>query len=343
MAKLRASGLPGATSTKAPPSPPSSPKRPSGSAHSPRQTAVPLSPVAPTPRAPRTGDAVADNAGGRSGSAPPVLPPSQVQDPATVWEDSSVQFRREGGTPIAGRQKGVVDRGPAGGVGVAPDHGEPPSPSSSQFATSFPSLDDFERGIDSKDPSSAYSFPSVPSFDPGATPGRPARPPPPHPPKPRHLDERTFAREQTERADAMARAAASHGPSTQPPPQSSTTNRASLPSALVPGGGQAPSAVAPSPGSSRRPSASTPLPPPTSASRPFKIPFANDVRPAELWQYLQTSKAETGEGPRVLLLDLRTREEYERGRIRAETVCLEPIILRDGCVLSLPLLLICLA
>ncbi|BGP39848.1 ubiquitin-specific protease doa4 [Rhodotorula kratochvilovae] len=333
MAKLRASGLPGATAAKPQPSPPSSPKRPSTPTRSPRQTAIPLSPTAPSPRAPRTGDAVADNAGGRSGSAPPVLPYSNVQEPATVWEDSALQFRPEGGTPIASRQKGVIDRGPAGGVGVAPDHGETAA-SSANFASAFPSLDDFERGIDvsasSSGPASAssssYSFPSVPSFDPATASARPARPPPPHPPKPPHLDERTFIREQKERADAMAKLAAGQGGGSLP---STSTNRASLPAALVPGGKTSGSA-APSSTPARRPSTSAPLPPPTASSKAFKIPFAADVRPAELWQYLQTSKAETGEGPRVLLLDLRTREEYERGRVKAETVCLEPIILRDG-------------
>ncbi|GAA5943806.1 hypothetical protein JCM3775_000194, partial [Rhodotorula graminis] len=330
LAKLRASGMPDATTSRPSSSPPPSPKPAFGSAHSPRQSTIPLSPVAPTPRAPRSGDAVADNAGERSGSAPPVLPPSQVQEPATVWEGSALQFRHEGGTPIAGRQKGVVDRGPAGGVGVAPDHGEPPSPSASHFATSFPSLDDFERDIAPSDAPSPYSLPSVPSFDPGATPGRPPRPPPPHPPKPRHLDERAFAREQTERVEAMSRVAESRRSNGHPPP-TPPPNRASLPAALVPGGGKALGGALPSASPSRRSSAAAqPLPPPTSAHRALKIPFANDVRPAELWQYLQTSKAETGEGPRVLLLDLRTREEYEHGRIKAETVCLEPIILRDG-------------
>ncbi|GAA6049617.1 hypothetical protein JCM3770_005037 [Rhodotorula araucariae] len=333
MAKLRASGLSVATAANPQLSPPPSPKRPSSPTRSPRQTAKPLSPTASSPRAPRTGDDVADNAGERSGSAPPVLPFSNVQEPATVWEDSALQFRREGGAPIASRQKGVVDRGPAGGVGLAPDRGEPPSPSAN-FATAFPSLDDFERGIGSSavtsEPrsatSSSYSFPSVPSFDLATASSRPVRPPPPHPPKPPHLDERTFIREQKERADAMANLAAGQSGSSVP---SSSTTRTSLPAALVPGSGKA-VASASSASSSRRPSAPTPLPPPTSSSKSFKIPFAADVRPAELWQYLQTSKAETGDGPRVLLLDLRTREEYEYGRVKAETVCLEPIILRDG-------------
>ena len=258
-----------------------------------------------------------------------------------MWEGSALQFRREGGTPIAGRQKGVVDRGPAGGVGVAPDHGEPPSPSTTQFATSFPSLDDFERDIRSPATSSSFTLPSVPSFDPGTTPGRPPRPPPPHPPKPRHLDERTFARAQHERIESMARVAESHGSGsyTPPPPP---PNRASLPTALVPGGGKVAGAGSPSFAPARRPSTSAqPLTLPTSASRSLKIPFVNDVKPGELWRYLQSTKAETGEGPRVLLLDLRSREEYEHGHVKAETVCLEPIILRDGCVprlaVSLPL------
>jgi ubiquitin carboxyl-terminal hydrolase 8 len=30
------------------------------------------------------------------------------------------------------------------------------------------------------------------------------------------------------------------------------------------------------------------------------------------------------------MLDVRSRDEYDAGRIRGETVCLEPVVLRDG-------------
>ncbi|GAA5997929.1 uncharacterized protein JCM10292_006915 [Rhodotorula paludigena] len=337
LAALRGSGLAGATTSKPTRSPPGSPKRPSTPSRSPRQTAIPLSPTSRPPA--ETFPDTADDAAGRSGSAPPVLPYSKVQEAATVWEESALQFRQEGGTPIARTQKGVVDRGPAGGVGTAPDSRAPHSestepPSPTKFDAAFPSLDDFERSVTSAAPtaaapaSSSYSFPSVPAFDPSAGPSRPPRPPPPHPPKPRHLDERTFQREQQERADAMAKLAAGLGDtsiSTAP----SASVQPSLPNALVPGGGRAPSSVQ-STSMTHASSPPAPLPPPATPSKGFKIPFSSEVRPAELWQYLQTSKAETGEGPRVLLLDLRSREEHERGRIRGETVCIEPIVLRPG-------------
>ncbi|GAA5981709.1 hypothetical protein JCM10908_004573 [Rhodotorula pacifica] len=370
MAALRASGLSGATSSAPPPSsrrpsatsPPDSPQRPpspplSGPSRTLRQSATPVSPSA-SPRI-QKGDLVADDAIERSGSAPPILPYSQVQEPAKVWEESALQFRPDGGAPIGQRTNGVSDRGPAGGVDVGPTRSRtqqedaPSSPSG--FDDAFPSLDDFERRIDpverridpadlgnlgpsrtrsSTGSSSLFQLPSVPTSDPGSAPHIPAasssatqpsrRAPPPHPPKPQYLDEQTFRREQQERADAMAKRAAgldSTPLSTSP----HSMGRNELPSALVPGRSPAPPPQPLSGGSGQ-----AALPPPAEPRKGLKIPFATEVRPLELWQYIQTSKAESGEGPRVLLLDLRSREEYERGRVRGETVCLEPIVLRNG-------------
>ncbi|GAA6027384.1 hypothetical protein JCM8097_007815 [Rhodosporidiobolus ruineniae] len=345
MAALRAHGMQGAapapsSSQHRPQEPissslaPSSPKRsstPSLSSSSPRSNghATLRSP----PASPRTkkGDLVADNAAARSGSAPPVLPYSDVQEPASVWGEDELQFRREGGTPIAKRENGVLDRGPAGGVSAAPEAREPhsdmsdlPSPSK-VFASSFPSLDDFEKQVgptassSSSLESSLPSLPSVPTSLPSSDP-KPARRPPPQPPKPHHLDAATFEREQRERADAMAKLAAGYSSASSSPALPSGRN--GLPPALVPGGGRPPSISA-------SPSAS-PLPPPTASSRTFNIPFSTEVRPVELYQYLQTALAEKGQGPRVLLLDVRMREEYESARIKGETVCLEPISLRNG-------------
>ena len=122
----------------------------------------------------------------------------------------------------------------------------------------------------------------------------------------------------------MAKHAAGRG-HTPPATYASTQGRMDLPSALVPGRRSSANAQSPSGGAGV-----VALPLPAGPRHGLKIPFATDVRPLELWQYIQTSKAESGEGPRVLLLDVRSREEYERGRVRGETVCLEPIVLRNG-------------
>ncbi|BGP15879.1 hypothetical protein JCM10213_003692 [Rhodosporidiobolus nylandii] len=312
--------------------PPSSPKRsasPSLPSMSPKSNghATLRSPPA-SPRATKRGDLVADNAGERSGSAPPVLPYSHVQDAATAGREGALQFRREGGTPIAEPEDGVLDRGPAGGVALAPEGRGPHSeltdlPSPSKFMANFPSLDDFEKQTNSTSSSIASlpSLPSVPTTLPSSAASAKPRLPPPHPPKPKHLDSPTFEREQRERADALAKRAAGHANSDPSAATPLPLRAAGLPVALVPGGHK------PAPAA---PSSTSPLPPPTASSSAFPIPFSTEVRPAELFQYLQTARAEKGQGPRVLLLDVRSRDEYERARIRGETVCLEPISLRDG-------------
>ena len=267
-----------------------------------------------------------------------------------MWEESALQFRPDGGAPIGQRENGVSDRGPAGGVDVGPTRTrvqEDEPDWSTRFEDAFPSLDDFERRIDPADlgnlaptrtrsstaSSDFFQLPSVPTSDPGSAPTPtsssgiakpPRRAPPPHPPKPQHLDEQTFRREQQERADAMAKLAAGRG-RTPPSTSAPTQGRTDLPSALVPGRRSSATSQSPSDGAGV---VSQPLP--AGPRHGLKIPFATDVRPLELWQYIQTSKAESGEGPRVLLLDVRSREEYERGRVRGETVCLEPIVLRNG-------------
>lgn len=74
-------------------------------------------------------------------------------------------------------------------------------------------------------------------------------------------------------------------------------------------------------------SSSTTSAPPSTA---FAIPFTNEVLPAALYAYLQGAIGVSRQGPRVLLLDVRTREEFDRGRVIGECVCLEPLILRTG-------------
>jgi ubiquitin carboxyl-terminal hydrolase 8 len=84
----------------------------------------------------------------------------------------------------------------------------------------------------------------------------------------------------------------------------------------------------PSIASSASTSNSTPVPSSTNPS--FSIPFTNEVLPAALYAYLDMALGVTGKGPRVLLLDVRTRDEFDRGRIIGETLCLEPLTLRSG-------------
>ncbi|GEM07441.1 ubiquitin carboxyl-terminal hydrolase 8 [Rhodotorula toruloides] len=317
LAALRASGLPGATSNipqasplsqTAPPPRPSTPPRQSSS-RTLRQSAVPLSPAS-SPRA-ETGDLVSDNAVERTGSAPPILPMSDVQEPATVWDDSAMQFRPEGGVPITA-ERGMLDRGPAGGVGIAPeargalsDLSDLPSPT--RFMSAFPSVDDLERRVeqsrltsDAPLASTSFAFPSVPSFDPSAAPSKPARPPPPAP-RPARVDGSMAA--SLPQGDFAGPAA--YFDRTSLGPAEKRSARDNLPPALRSGGGQPPLPTSPASLTTRL---SSPLPPPTFASKSFKIPFSAEVRPLELWH----------------------REEYERGRIRGETVCLDPLILRDG-------------
>ncbi|GAA6060086.1 hypothetical protein JCM10212_003047 [Sporobolomyces blumeae] len=342
MANLRASGASGATSTQ-------STSRPTAPTHSFASSArngttdalsthaPPVKPPKPlglslnrtppsSPRGP-AGDLVEDSAVQRSGSAPPVLPQTPDGDDQMEWQKDTLQFQR-GGLPIAGPSNGVVNRGPAGGVEIAPEsrlpyseNDEPRTPT--QFGQQFPSLDDFERRVDGSAPASdTFSFPSVPSFDPSSL---PSRPPPPQPIKPPLLDRATFEREQRERAETMAKLAASlnnTSPLSGSTYPSSAASTSTLPASLIPGG-----AIRNQPASK---ASTSPRPPPTAgSSKDFAIPFSVEVRPIELYQYLQTAKAEAGEGPRVLLLDIRSRDEFEAGRIRGETVCLEPIMLRD--------------
>ncbi|SCV67611.1 BQ2448_5222 [Microbotryum intermedium] len=262
-----------------------------------RHAAVPKAPQTPdldgfdpSSSAMRKGDFVSDKAVERTGSAPPVIP--QLND-----------------------QNGLYNDGVTAGNGFVPSSGTrsdiAPSPTGATFDSRFPGLDDFEKLTGSN-----YSFPAVPSFEPGAKAGGSSAVPSGFP--------------------------APLRPSTSATPPS----RPDLPSGVVPGGRRAapppplPSSSSSSTPSSRARSGSSdsasllsrppPAPPSPSSTRHFDIPFTNEVTPLALHHYLHQALAESGRGPRVLLLDIRSREEYTRGRIMGESVCLEPIILRNG-------------
>ncbi|GAA5928653.1 uncharacterized protein JCM15063_003931 [Sporobolomyces koalae] len=232
----------------------------------------------------------------RTGSAPPILGQKNGYS-ATSTENrdtSDLSARLRNLRPSANAN--VAANVPSASSTYSVDD-EPPSPNR------FPSLDDFEKQVGS---SSAHSSVSASPFftstrlD-GA--GMPASTG-----KGALLDKETFEREQRERAEQIARLSASLNGQTSSPATSVE------PPISTPG-----------------PAVQSPRPPPTaSSSRSFQIPHSLEVRPLDFFSYLKTSQAESGSGPRVLILDVRTREEYDAGRIRGETVCLEPIILRDG-------------
>ncbi|KDE05592.1 hypothetical protein MVLG_04087 [Microbotryum lychnidis-dioicae p1A1 Lamole] len=243
-------------------------------------------------------DFVSGKAVERTGSAPPVIP--QFKNWNELYND------------------GIAAGNGSGPSSSARSNDASPSPTGATFDSRFPGLDDFEKLS-----GSSYSFPPVPSFEPGAKAGggsvvssgflAPLRP--------------------------STSASTSGYPSTPPP-------RPDLPSALVPGGRRAaPPPPLPSSSSSSQPSSRArsgssdstsllsrppPAPPSSGATRHFDIPFTNEVTPMALHHYLHQALAESDRGPRVLLLDVRSREEYSRGRIMGESVCLEPIILRNG-------------
>ena len=338
MANLRASGAAGATSLQS--TNRSSPRAPSPTSqtsasirtHAPEAFSVhspPPKPLKPAglstgrtpPQSPRGtgGDLVEDSAVQRSGSAPPIVPHTEVSNDPSL-RDKETAIAHGGGLST----NGFIDRGPAGGVETAPESRAPHSENDELPTPSrFPSLDDFERTVTGSPKSkSDYPFPSVPSSDPplastSSSASTSTRAPPPHPPKPPFLDKATFEREQRERAEKMAQLSAGMRPNGS----FSTPAQPSLPYLQH----------SPPTDTRLRSTSTSPLPPPTaSSSKDFQIPPSVEVRPLELFEYLKTTKAETGQGPRVLLLDVRSRDEFEAGRIRGETVCLEPIILRDG-------------
>jgi len=189
----------------------------------------------------------------------------------------------------------------------------------SGFGHAFPSVDD----LDSRDwlastRHSAGSLSSVSTGLPGPSSGS-GQPPSTasqasSQARPFEMDAGEIDREKEERAAAMAKLQGS------PPPNQFN--------GLPPGVTYHHEVRASAPASvpSRGP---LPLAPPK-AKGSFSMPITDSVVPGALWQYLNQPVAKEGKGPRVLLLDVRTKEEYDRGSIKGEVVCLEPAAIRQG-------------
>jgi ubiquitin carboxyl-terminal hydrolase 8 len=162
----------------------------------------------------------------------------------------------------------------------------------SDFSNAFPSLDQFENGY----------FPSVPRDDPAAV--SPMGPPPPPPTFP--IED--FQSSQQKYSSVSLSDLATRGEISK-----------------VPRAG--PSGLRRSPKISpfRQVHASDPAVSQSAMSSPPsspRTPIKNYIEPLELYA---RQKAQAN----VLLIDVRPREAYDRGRIFGESVCIEPILLRN--------------
>ena len=184
-------------------------------------------------------------------------------------------------------------------------------PSPSSLNSAFPSIDGFEASFPSPSlPTAAeeagYHFPAVPDLDPRK------KPPLPPPPRPFEID---LEQHRNQRAsDSTEQDSRERGRTDGVPPSQAVTNGIPRPIAVP--------ASRPAIPVSRPPLPSQPT---ANAVPKTPIPFANDVTPAALYNFLVA-----GNTSRVLLLDVRTKEDFERGRIMGNVVCLEPITIRPG-------------
>lgn len=279
----------------------------------------------------------------RTGSAPPAIPRSE-SGRSDAFATMGLQLDQAlPNGEVDDPRRGGSRRGSGSTEGTSSPYQQVASlPSPTTFTNFFPSIDDFERTVPGGSSADGdFAFPSVPSSLPSSSTTQIVRSSLPPPPRPFELDTSDVDREQEERSAATA----SLGGATMARFPSNETDtlarRGEPPSSLVPGGGSHPYSI-PSTNSSHAPSTGSaspsrsPLPPPTSTSQSFGIPFTTEVTPTALYNYLVTAQAEMGRGPRVLLLDVRSRDEYDRGRVMGESVCVEPVVLRPGYVKSCP-------
>lgn len=297
-----------------------------------------------------------------SGSATPVLatrPPAAggEDDHVATLTDRLAALRMEARNSIGGvamekrlSEPTVPSRPPHVNV----DEAVIAVPMSSQFAQSSLSLEDFDGEAISSLPSAPTTepsrvdtqghgmFPSTPSHAPGgygdSGKGRPLPKPPAPPnelalgkdvPKPFSLESADLLGQASSPALPHSSSSTSSLPGTVGSPVKMQTSALSRPSSLVPG----------SPQSSVASKLKTALAGDSSSSK-IELPRGNHIKVEELWQLLNPGfervsvTGETGninesrivrkKGPKLLLLDLRSRDEFDAGKISSsEVVCLE--------------------
>lgn len=262
---------------------------------------------------------------------PPGSPTPHSQDIASLNDRSSSappEIPIAGGDPKDTMGLGLGDRAEYG-LGQAGQNGwtkAPPRRTPSTFNAAFPSVDALDNMAwvtntarsDMRRSGVPSGLPGPPSSSndgsgrPGSTSSQASSQA-----RPLEVDAGELDREKAQRAATMAKLDGS------PPTRRST--------GLPPGASHAPEVrmSAPTPGSGVR--GPLPLAPPTAIAKgKFPMPMSDNLAPGALWQYFQQPVAQDGTGPRVLLLDVRSRDEFERGHVKGEVVCLEPAAIRPG-------------
>lgn len=238
--------------------------------------------------------------------------------------------------------------------------GDASIPTASEFSDTYPSLDDFDKKIPSPLPSAPTSepttqdeggaFPTTPSHAPGTS-RRPLPNPPAPPtdlalgrdvPKPFRMRSSSGDSPQKQQSSSSSTSGISSGMAPSSSRQSiiAAQNR---PAALIPGSPRGADAPRARPPISAPPAGSAPE---TVGSKP-SLPRGNHIKVEELWSLLnpgfervsaagedstgsssESSRMVRKRGLDILLLDLRSRDEYEAGRVArgspsADSVCLE--------------------
>lgn len=241
-------------------------------------------------------------------SQPPLKPkkPERLMSPQHNSTTSSPQERSPTGSPKLNGQE--IDR--ATPFASTSNYRYPIEPSSSQNDTSdsinspsnasFPSIGKFEAGFNPPSTElNGFSFPAAPERPPengNASFGAPPRP---------------YPLSSTRSINGNALDLSKNFDMGQPP------KAFNLPPSLI-AGRQAP----PRPPRSPIPHSSLPTTPSPFSSA---TPLSSDLSADSLYTLLTTP----GNEERILLLDLRSPEEFSQGRIKGSVVSLDPIILRD--------------
>lgn len=237
-------------------------------------------------------------------------------------------------------------------------------PTASEFNSQYPTLDDFEKDEDSRIQSTSLSssnqFPSIPTHSVGGRNGasRPLPNPPVRPdnsdfnlvrdvPQGFDLKDPSFASSFSTSSSPQTSAATNHQTSSTSTSHSeiNRSHRTSRPAPPIPTSSK-PSFIPSSSRAAKSSSATTMTPMPGSGmgeigTKP-RAPTNPYITSNELYKYLypgfENLEVEPGVtqlasrvGLEILLLDVRNRAEFERGRIKAKnSVCLEPLILKEG-------------
>lgn len=202
-------------------------------------------------------------------------------------------------------------------------------PTASQFAQSYPSLDELDKAQASDLPSAPTSAPGDDSMLPSAPSHAPGRRPLPNPPAP--PNDLTIGRD-------VPKPFSIESPRKAPPqpPASSSSSAVGSPSKPRPA---RPASLVPGSSSSASAPKARPMTGPSDQQVGTKpsLPRGNHIKVEELWQALNPGFERVGEGSEsrmvrkrgleILLLDLRSRQEFEKGRVAPDAVCLEGSVL----------------